>query len=168
VSRNTYTDEQRQEALALYVDEGPTAVEAALGIPKETVHYWATKEGLRTVRQAKTGAATQAVMADRALKRERLRTELVTKALDLLDRMDQPHIDYRGKDATKITFDRPPADACKAYATAAAILLDKYRLEQGEATGRHEHTVETSTDRALRELVEQMRPDTADACADLD
>lgn len=168
MGRNSYTDEQKAEAIALYVEEGPTAVEMLLGIPKQTVHMWATKEGVRTVRTTKATAATEAIAADRLLHREQLRSELIAKALDMLNRMDDEHIDYRGKDCTRVSFPKAPADACKSYAMSAAILLDKFRLEMGETTGRSEVTVETSTDRGLRELIEQMRPDTADACPDLD
>lgn len=168
MTRRTYTDEQKAEALDLYVTDGPTAVQEQLGIPKATVHGWAATEGLQTVRNEKTMAATQAIAMDRALNREQLRSALIAKALDLLGRMDEEHIDYRGKDARVVKFEKAPADACKSYATAAAILLDKFRLEMGESTARTEHTVETATDRALRELVEQFRPDTADVCPSLD
>lgn len=162
MTRRTYTDEEKGEALALYVEEGPTAVEAALGIAKSTVHTWAVAEGLRTVRNERMAEAREAIAADRAVLRERLRTELVAKALDLLGRMDEEHIDFRGKDAVQVTFPKASASGCQSYATAAAILLDKYRLEMGEATGRQEHTVETTTDRELRALVAEMRPDLAE------
>jgi hypothetical protein len=56
--------------------------------------------------------------------------------------MDAPHVDFKGKDAGSVTYPVAPAAAVQNYATSIGILLDKVRLEAGEATGR----VETITD----------------------
>lgn len=59
-----YTEEQRAEALALYEEQGPSAVQEQLGIPKQTVQHWAKADGIRTVRTSKTNAASEAKQAD--------------------------------------------------------------------------------------------------------
>lgn len=139
VARRTWTPEQRANALAIYRDHGPAEASRRTGIPGGTIASWANRAGVQTEAPAKTAAAVEAAKAKRDRDREELRILLVAKAVDLLQRLDEPYHDYRGKDADRVEWDRPPAEACKAYATAAAILVDKFRLELGEATDRTEH-----------------------------
>lgn len=153
MARRTYTDEQKAEALALYVEAGPTAVAVQLGIPKQTVQQWARADGLRTVRNERTAEAVEAARVDRELTRERLRDAMLAKALDLIDRMDDEHIDFRGKDAKRVTFPKPSPSGCQSYATAAAILLDKVRLELGEVTGRTEVRSTDQLDAEIEQLL---------------
>lgn len=80
VARRRYTDEQRAEALELYAEQGPTAVQAAMGIPKATVTNWAKAAGIGTVRNAKTAAATEARTLDLASRRVVLAEKLQTVA----------------------------------------------------------------------------------------
>lgn len=156
MTRRSYTEEQKAEALALYELEGPSAVQAKLGIAKATVAGWAVANGVRTVRNERTAEAVEAARLDRELVREQLRDEMLRKALDLLGRMDLPHIDFKGKDADKVTYPKPSPSGCQSYATAAAILVDKFRLEIGEATGRTEHQLTSPVDEELARLAEQI------------
>ena len=48
MSRRVYTDEQREEALRLYADDGLAAAHNATGIPKQTIQSWAKRSGVRT------------------------------------------------------------------------------------------------------------------------
>lgn len=161
VSRRTYTDAERVQALALYETDGPTAVEERLGVPKQTVSDWAKAAGVRTVRNERTAAAVDAARLDRELVREQLRDEMLRRALDLLGRMDEPHVDFKGKDASEVTYPKPSPSGCQSYATAAAILLDKFRLEVGEVTGRTETRTSDHLDREIEELVEQLQAKSA-------
>jgi len=154
MGRRSYTPEQKAEALALYAVEGPTAVQTQLGIPKQTVAQWASADNVRTVRNERTAAALEAVLLDRAVVREQLRDEMLRRALDLLGRMDAPHVDFRGKDAQQVTYPLPSPSGCQSYATAAAILLDKFRLEVGEVTGRTETVARDQLDREIERLLE--------------
>lgn len=156
MARRRYTDEEREAALALYAEQGPTAVQEQLGIPKQTVQSWARADGVRTVRNERTAEAVEAARLDRELTRERLRDAMLAKALDLIGRMDEPHIDFRGKDVTKVTFPKASASGCQAYATAAAILLDKFRLEVGEATNRTETHTTDQLDRDIEALLAKL------------
>lgn len=157
MARRVYSDEEKERALALYETEGPTAVFAQLGIPKSTVMSWAIANGVRTVRNERTAEAVEAARLDRAHTRELLRDEMLRRALDLLERMDDPHVDFKGKDADEVIYPRPSPSGCQAYATAAAILLDKFRLEVGEVTGRTETLSTDQLDRQIEELIEQSR-----------
>ena len=146
-----YSDQERNHALALYVDHGPTEASRQTGIPKGTIAGWAKAVGARTVRNAKTEAATLAAQIDAARLREQLRLKMLVKAHDALARMDEPHKDFRGKD--EVWWDKAPSGAMKDYATTMAILLDKYRLEVGEATTRSEVHERSDLDREIAELL---------------
>lgn len=156
MARRTYTPKQRQEALTLYALEGPSAVEDQLGIPKSTVVDWARTAGIRTVRNERTAEAVEAARLDRELTREHLRNLMLEKAVDLIGRMDEEHIDFKGKDADEVVYPKPSPAGCQSYATAAAILLDKFRLEVGEVTGRTETRTSDHLDREIERLVEQL------------
>jgi transposase-like protein len=146
--RRRYTEAEKQAALSLNRDKGPSHVERVLGIPKGTVSAWAKQAGIPTVRNEKTAAATEAAAVDAARLRADLRVKLLVKAHDLLDRMDEEHVDFRGTTAYKVTFPKAPAGAVQNYATSVGILIDKLRLEEGGATDRHEHL---NADRLIEE-----------------
>lgn len=160
MGRRTYTADEKAAALALYATDGPTAVADRLGIPKATVADWARANNVRTVRNERTSAMVEAARLDREAVREQLRERLLSKALDMLDRMDSEHIDFKGSKVEQVTYPKPSPSGCQAYATAAAILLDKFRLEVGEVTGRTEHRTTDQLDRDIEELLsrEPLKP----------
>lgn len=139
--RRTYTNAERSAALTAYEEAGPTQAQKLTGINKGTITRWAKSHSLATVASEKTAKATEAARVNAALKREELRVLLLDKAIDLLKRMDEEHIDFRGKDNEEVKFPKAPAGAVQNYATSAAILIDKLRLELGETTGREAHEV---------------------------
>lgn len=154
--RRTYTEEERTEAVELYRQHGPAEASRRLGIAKGTITRWAQARGVETVSVANNEAAVEAARARAAGLREAIRLKLLEKAHDALCRMDEPHKDFRGKDADEVWWDKAPSGDVKNYATSAAILLDKYRLEVGESTSRSEvHTVD-EMDRRLAQLVAEM------------
>lgn len=155
MTKSTYTDAQKTSALAIYATDGLAAAVRATGIPKGTIKSWADRTGTRTVAPAeRTAAAVEAASARRAELRDDLRTKLLEKAVDMLERIDDPHVDFRGNTAERIELDRPSASDCQRYATAAAILLDKFRLEMGEATDRSERQMVGGRERALAAVAE--------------
>jgi len=133
-----YTDEQRAEALGLYVDHGAAQAGRMCDIPPRTIRYWANQHALAAARDKNLQDAGVRLVQQHATMREELKVRLLESALDAVDRMTAEHSDYRGKDATRVTWDVAPARDMKDYATTAGILIDKYRLEMGEATGRME------------------------------
>ena len=137
----TYADEDKQAALALYQEVGLAEAWRQTGIPKPTIASWARRAGLpHTDAAAKTRAATDASAARAELLRLELRMSLLEKALDMLDRMDGEHVEFKNsaKEIREVVYPIAPAGAVQNYATSAGILIDKYRLEMGEATGRTE------------------------------
>jgi len=152
----TYTEEQKAEALAAYLEVGSAEAGRRLGIPSRTIRHWVTQRALAQVRREKTEVAIAQLVLLQEHMREELRTRLLEKGLDALDRMDQVHVDYRGKDSVRVEWEVAPAAAFKDYAVAMAVLLDKYRLEMGEATQRVEESGADDIERSIRQLVDEM------------
>jgi hypothetical protein len=83
-------------------------------------------------------AANRARQARCDALRLELREMWLMTALALLERVDEPHIDFKGRDAVEVEYPTAPAGAARDLVIAAATALDKYRLEVGEATERRE------------------------------
>lgn len=138
----TYTEDEIAEALRLYGEVGLAESWRQTGIPKPTIASWARRRGLpHTDAAEKTRHATMAAAARADQLRAELRLKLLEKANDLLDRMDGEHIEFKNsaKEIREVVYPLAPAAAVQNYATSVGILIDKYRLEVGEATGRTEH-----------------------------
>lgn len=129
-----YTAEQKAKGLKLYETEGPTAAARQIGCSPRTIRDWAKTAGVSKARSKNLEAAASMFAAERAA----VRVKLMSKIGDMLDRMDQPHYDYRGKNVEKVTWETATSGDVKNYAISFGVLLDKLRLELGEATGRTE------------------------------
>jgi hypothetical protein len=139
VGRAVYSEQEREAALDLVREFGlAEAWRRSPGIPKPTLASWAQRAGVRSDAAAKTAVATEAAEARAKQLRAELRVGLLEKAVDLLQRMDAEHVDFKGKDVEQVTYPIAPAGAVQNYATSVGILIDKYRLEAGEATTRNE------------------------------
>lgn len=139
-----YSEAEKTHWVAKVASDGLAAAWRESGIPKPTIARWAHKAGVETYQPEKTHAATEALKAMHAQRRETLKVQLLERALDLLERMDAEHVDFKGKDADTVVYPIAPAAAVQNYAMSAAILIDKFRLEMGEATGRTETRTLTS------------------------
>jgi transposase-like protein len=133
----TYTPAEKAAAIKQLTEFGLAETWRRTGISKPTLSLWGKRAGL-TFDTSKTEAATAQHEARQAELRVQLRVMLLEKAVDLLERMDAPHVEFKGKDADRVEYPIAPAGAVQNYATSAAILIDKYRLEMGEVTGRTE------------------------------
>lgn len=80
--------------------------------------------------------------------------------LDLIEdvgkRFNAPHIDYRGKDVTKVHWDTAPDSAVRNYSVSLGILIDKLRLEEGKATGRQENIGVGTAVRTIEEEIAKL------------
>jgi transposase-like protein len=133
----TYTDEQKAEAVRLYVEVGAEEAAETVGCSRRQVYRWLGSHNVTAKTNDDRRAETQTRHAE---KREELRNLLLDQAVDALHRMNEAHVEYRqigGREEQVVYEKAAPAD-WKSYATAAAILIDKYRLEMGEATGKTE------------------------------
>lgn len=139
MTRTAYSEQEKTQALDLIREVGlAEAWRRMRHIPKPTLGSWAQKAGIHSDAAAKTALATEAAEARAKQLRAELRLAMLEKAVDLLQRMDAEHVEFKGKDADMVTYPIAPASAVQNYATSVAILVDKYRLEAGEATSRNE------------------------------
>lgn len=136
-----YPEAQKDAALAIFVERGLAAAARETGIVKTTIMRWAQARGVVTVAPAKMVQARAAAEERIVMMRADLRLSLMEKIKDLMGRMDAPTWDFKGKDATQVMYPTPPAAAIQSYAVSIGILLDKFRLESGESTGRTEHPI---------------------------
>ena len=113
-----YTDEQKAEAVRLYVEVGTAEAARRIGTSGRTITRWAKAAGVTSQdRVEKTDAARQVLASTQAEKREHVRVLFLDRIESCLEALDPTR----------------PRDA-KDLMTTAAIGLDKYRLEMGEAS----------------------------------
>lgn len=137
------TDEQKWEAVAVYVELGLAEAHRQTGIPKTSLQRWARAAGhdlaaIGAEHVERTVAATEARTARCEAMRAELKERLLETAGTLLDRVEQEHVDFRGKDAERVVWPVAPPAACRDLIVAAAVCIDKFRLENGESTMRAE------------------------------
>jgi len=146
-----YTDEQRTEALRIFEEQGAIAAAEAIGCHRSVIYDWyrraVSADIEKTEEEQRVEAAYQKAI------RLRARRRMLTRIDNLFDRMDEPHIDFKGKDVIKVTYPTASSGDIKNYVTSVAILIDKYRLEMGEATDR----TETVTLEAVQERIRHLR-----------
>ena len=151
----TYTQAQKDAALALYETHGPTAVEKQLGIPKNTVAGWAKRSGTRTVRTETTRAAVEAKVVDGKLRRQNIVHRLYGQAEKTLD--DLEGAEFRtilkaagGADTEDTLTFVPPNDRKTLVQTAssamtAAVNLEKVDADNGQSAAAVDQWLEMMT-----------------------
>lgn len=154
--KKTYSEQDRQQALNIYRTQGATVAAQTIGCNKSTVTRWAQQAGVETEVISRTTKATETIQAEYETRRAALRVKMLEVAETLLNRINQEHYDYRGKDANKVFFDVAPSGATKDYVTAAAILVDKMRLEEGKATDRQERVSLGAIEQSLQWWADQL------------
>jgi hypothetical protein len=152
-----YTEKQKVEALKLYVEHGPAEAARRTGIARATISKWAQRKGVTVTRNSKTRAATEAAKAAAAEKRATMREKMIDKWHGIMDRIDEPHQEFVGQQGKEVSYKVAPSGAVRHYVQSAVSLLEKIRLEEGQATDRTEHTTQSEFDREVRELTEKVR-----------
>lgn len=152
-ARRSYTADEKAAALALYAEQGPTAVTDAMGIPKATVTSWAQANGVRTVRNENAAARVEAARLTFEERRVELAHGLLDDVARLRAQLFAPVVQRQamtvsdGKDLgshveiVDIRLDEPTFSEKKALLTSIGIAVDKVQLLSGAATQRTEHTI---------------------------
>lgn len=161
-----YDQQTQAKALALYRSEGLAAAHRETGIPKSTIRGWAKRDGVKSQATQKVSAATRAKRVANASKREQLKELMLDTAREMLNRCYQPHKEFRGQQAREVHYDLPPADSCKNYITAAAVLVDKYRLESGEAAPQPKSEAPPDGSESLKQYKEALRAEAKEVWAE--
>lgn len=168
VARRSYTDEQRAEALELYAEQGPTQVEAQLGIPASTVMSWARAAGVHTMRAENARVRNEARAADLEQRRldlalglfddiARLRSQLfapctLRKPMAVSDgREVGSHIEI-----VDVELDQPTFSEQTRIMTSIGIAVDKAQLLTGQATARIETSGGASIDDEVAALAAEL------------
>ena len=124
-----YTDQQKAEAVELADQVGPAEASRQTGIPRRTISSW---------RKPATQADAKKTQAARQAQRAKLNDLLLEKSILLAEAIQ-------------------PGKGVRENATALGILIDKFRLEQGEATTRSEELTTTELDREIETRIEEWR-----------
>ena len=121
-----FTQEQKAEAVKLYLEVGPEEAAKAIGCSKRSIYGW-LGEFCIDVKDEKREQRRQETALRHEAKREALREALLDAALLGVASLN-------------------PADpkGYQALAIGTATFIDKYRLENGEATGKTETVTLTS------------------------
>ena len=147
-----FTKAQKAKAIATFHAEGAAAAADEAGCSRQSIYNW--------VRESIDTEKTPEEQAQEALYQQTLRLSnrrrILERVADLLDRFDRPHYDYRGKDVVRVQWDTATSGDVRAYATSIGILIDKYRLEVGEATTHTYHEGSDDIDRRVSQLVAEM------------
>lgn len=158
-----WTDEQRDQALALYLEHGTTEAARRTGIPKGTVASWARRAGVET---RTVPPQTEAAVESSALAAEQRRLELAEGMLGdigglrarLFAGISYAHVKVvgGGKDMAGdvetvwVDCDMPvPADQLRLV-QAIGTLVDKVQLLTGQATERMDLVGEYDLEAELR------------------
>lgn len=133
----TYTDDFKEQVVQDYGTIGlhQTWVKHGRKITKTVITTWAKKAGVPRA-QTEVSEKTKHMLEERTAKIARLRKELqdglISNAVTIGKRIAEI-AEREKKDGNKQN-----GGALREYSVAQAILIDKYRLETGEATERHE------------------------------
>jgi hypothetical protein len=133
-----HSPETKAKALEMLANAELTypQIRDATKVPVGTLAGWAKAAGIERSGREKTANATAARIARIESRRSRVAERLITKIEDLLGRMDAPHVTFRlskDGDPVKIEHDTATSTDVRNYAVGVGVLMDKFRLEMGEA-----------------------------------
>jgi transposase-like protein len=131
-----YTDEQKAEAVRLYVEVGPEEAAKTIGCSRRAVYNWLGLHGVQAKKPDEQRAETE---LRHTAKREALREALLDAAL-----------------TGAAALDTSDPKGFQSLAVGVGILLDKYRLERGEHTDRTQVVTLGLVERELERLEAQV------------
>lgn len=167
-ARRTYTDDEKTAALELYTEQGPTAVQNAMGIAKATVSNWAKAAGVTTVRNENASVRIEAARLTFEERRVNLAHGLLDDISRLRSQLFAPVVQRQamaisdGRDCgshaeiVDIRLDQPTFAEKKAILTSIGIAVDKVQLLSGAATHRGEIISGASIDDEVAALAAEL------------
>jgi len=135
-----YAPEQKEQALALYVEHGPADASRRCGIPSATIRSWAKRAHKSSPRAEHAVAGAQAARLSWAQRRAEVALRSGEAAAELIEKMRQA----------------PKPREAADWARAFAIAVDKAQLLDGGATGRVEVSSVEERERRVAELRDEL------------
>lgn len=145
MSRRSYTDEQRAEALALYAVHGKAETARLTGIAEGTLGAWASRAGVATVAADVTRAATAVAAERRRYVAEEFRAQMVERLAEIASAASEAEL-------RRIAGEKATLHEIVGARTRA---IHDLQLLSGEATGRHETRSTDMLDREIERLLER-------------
>jgi hypothetical protein len=145
-----YSPDQKSLALRLYESVGPSEAAKATGIRYTTIRTWARREGVKVKAVDRVREGRDLFVAKRQLRREDVRAGMLDKIDEALRRMSEPYVEYVGRDAVRVVYDKPPAEAFRAFAQSVSTLMRELRTELGETTKSIDVTFRAQVDAVAR------------------
>src|SRR3954454_5609794 len=90
MARRSFTDGEKEAAVAVFAEHGQAEASRLLGIPKSTLGSWAKKAGVRSVADKKTEAATESIRIQREKRMEELADAMLAEAAQTVVDMHSP------------------------------------------------------------------------------
>lgn len=146
VTATRYTPEEREAALAFYVELGAAEAAKVTGIKASTLRGWANRYGVTTARAHQVQAATDAAMAGVEERKAKLALDLLADAermrRQLWEATTLHQLGSGGKDALPewhaLALEQPVHRDQLAIARAVDVLVRNVQLLTGEPTEREE------------------------------
>lgn len=138
--RRTYTREQREEALALYVEYGPAEAARRTGINSSTIRVWAKRTGRKSPRADRAVAGAEAARLSWAQRKGEVALLAGQEAEAIVRQM----------------LATPNARQKAELARAFAVMVDKTQLLEGGVTGRVEVSSAEEREQRVRELRDEL------------
>lgn len=138
-----YTDEQKTEAVRLYVEVGASEASRLIGCSRDSVYEWLALHPT-SVGDLKEKERRAARVLMREAKREAARDAMLDAWM------------IGAATAASIASDPSQARAYQLLSTGVGTFEDKYRLEMGEATNRTITEGADDIDRSVTQLVAEM------------
>jgi MerR HTH family regulatory protein len=135
-----WSDKTKRQALEIYQESGSPTASRATGVPQATIRFWAREldiqppEDYRAQYRKDLEHLVQWTEVEISAMRQELRGRLIHMAGKIVNRMEEPYEEFVGVQARAVTYEIPPSGATRDFAVAAGILIDKFRLESGEAS----------------------------------
>ena len=148
MSAKRYDPQTKEQALEIYRTQGVTAAARFADCTKQSIYDWADA----------AGGITQDKEAIYQHKRSKLNHVLFSRIISLLQQMNSPVeqvTSYKGE-VTHYSLARPSAADQKNLAIAAAVLIDKLRLEEGDVTKRFDTVDSGMLDDELVRLADEL------------
>lgn len=176
--RTAYTEEQKTQALQLYVEHGPAEAERQTAIPRRTISSWARRTGTQPAAPGKMAEAIAASALTLEQRKQALAGRLLTEVSLLLDQLHEPVVERKivtlpgkillapaegdegepvltsGWTTAEVQRVQPTFAEQKTIMVSAAIAVDKVQVLTGGAT--HRVAFEGEADREVQSVAAEI------------